>query len=73
MVKGESNLDQFHHIDLTRDGSYMFNTGDLGKWNADGTIEILGRADDQVKIKVSPIQALAYSPLTTCMAPGLPS
>lgn len=31
----------------------MFNTGDLGKWKMDGTIEILGRADDQVKIKVS--------------------
>lgn len=31
---------------------FMFNTGDLGRWNTEGTIEILGRADDQVKIKV---------------------
>lgn len=32
----------------------MFNTGDLGRWNDDGTIEHLGRVDDQVKIKVCP-------------------
>lgn len=30
----------------------MFNTGDLGKWLEDGTIEHHGRLDDQVKIKV---------------------
>ncbi|KAJ7095859.1 nonribosomal peptide synthetase 12 [Mycena belliarum] len=33
------------------DGSFMFNTGDLGAWRADGTLEHLGRIDDQVKIK----------------------
>ncbi|WP_133054522.1 non-ribosomal peptide synthetase, partial [Niastella populi] len=27
----------------------IYNTGDLGKWNADGSIEFLGRKDDQVK------------------------
>ena len=32
--------------------SYMFNTGDLGRWRPDGTLEHLGRVDDQVKIKV---------------------
>lgn len=31
----------------------MFNTGDIGRWRDDGTLEHLGRADDQVKIKVS--------------------
>lgn len=31
----------------------MYNTGDLGKWNEDGSIDILGRVDDQIKIKVS--------------------
>ncbi|THH01899.1 hypothetical protein EW026_g863 [Hermanssonia centrifuga] len=36
---------------FTRDGSYMFNTGDLGKWRSDGTLEHLGRIDDQVKVK----------------------
>ena len=30
----------------------MFNTGDLCKWKEDGTLEHLGRNDDQVKIKV---------------------
>lgn len=30
----------------------MFNTGDLGRWVEDGTLENLGRVDDQVKIKV---------------------
>ncbi|KAF7365210.1 Nonribosomal peptide synthetase 12 [Mycena venus] len=33
------------------DGSIMFNTGDLGAWRPDGTLEHLGRIDDQVKIK----------------------
>ncbi|KAF4590153.1 putative NRPS-like protein biosynthetic cluster [Pleurotus pulmonarius] len=33
------------------DGSYMFNTGDLGRWREDGSLEHLGRIDDQVKIK----------------------
>lgn len=32
----------------------MFNTGDLGRWRPDGTLEHLGRVDDQVKIKVRP-------------------
>jgi non-ribosomal peptide synthetase component F len=30
----------------------MFNTGDLGRWREDGTLEPFGRLDDQVKIKV---------------------
>ena len=30
----------------------MFNTGDLGRWREDGSIDMLGRQDDQVKIKV---------------------
>lgn len=29
----------------------MFNTGDLGRWLPDGSLEPLGRIDDQVKIK----------------------
>ncbi|EGX96987.1 NRPS-like enzyme, putative [Cordyceps militaris CM01] len=33
------------------DGSRMYRTGDLGKWDPSGNILILGRCDDQVKIK----------------------
>lgn len=29
----------------------MYNTGDIGRWRADGSIEMLGRVDDQVKVK----------------------
>lgn len=35
-----------------RVSTFMFNTGDLGRWRPDGTLEHLGRVDDQVKIKV---------------------
>ncbi|KAK3985303.1 hypothetical protein QBC44DRAFT_250746 [Cladorrhinum sp. PSN332] len=31
-------------------GTMMFNTGDLGRWLEDGSLETLGRRDDQVKI-----------------------
>lgn len=33
------------------DGALMYNTGDIGKWLANGTIDCLGRIDDQVKIR----------------------
>ncbi|SJL05087.1 uncharacterized protein ARMOST_08459 [Armillaria ostoyae] len=29
----------------------MYNTGDIGKWREDGSLDHLGRIDDQVKIK----------------------
>lgn len=43
---------------FANDGSYMYMTGDLGQWRPDGSIDILGRADDQVKVKVRPTPTL---------------
>ncbi|MBF4485710.1 non-ribosomal peptide synthetase, partial [Flavobacterium sp. CSZ] len=32
-------------------GEKIYKTGDLGKWLSDGTVEFLGRVDDQLKIR----------------------
>ncbi|OAF58720.1 hypothetical protein VC83_05144 [Pseudogymnoascus destructans] len=47
----EETSKKFKLNKFVSDGSFMFNTGDLGRWRDDGTLETLGRIDDQVKIK----------------------
>ncbi|KAK7469248.1 hypothetical protein VKT23_003735 [Stygiomarasmius scandens] len=36
---------------VSDENAMMFNTGDIGRWRSDGTLEHLGRIDDQVKVK----------------------
>lgn len=43
----------------------MYNTGDIGRWTADGSIDILGRQDDQVKLKVRRDELLIFTKSNT--------
>ncbi|KAH9480438.1 Adenylate-forming reductase 03009 [Psilocybe cubensis] len=47
----EKTAERYMLDPFTRDGKMMFNTGDLGRWLPNGTLEHLGRIDNQVKIK----------------------
>ncbi|XP_014556022.1 hypothetical protein COCVIDRAFT_27099 [Bipolaris victoriae FI3] len=56
VTRGYINLPEltarrYKHDKFVNDGSRMFNTGDIARWNEDGSLDMLGREDDQVKIK----------------------
>ncbi len=47
-----AELTQSRFIDhLLVSGNTMYRTGDMGRWLPDGTIEFLGRNDEQIKIR----------------------
>ncbi|OCH91225.1 nonribosomal peptide synthetase 12 [Obba rivulosa] len=47
----EKTAERYKLDPFVNDGSFMFNTGDLGKWCDNGELDHLGRVDDQVKVK----------------------
>ncbi|MGW1008422.1 amino acid adenylation domain-containing protein [Streptomyces termitum] len=47
---GRPDLTQERFI-TTADGERLYRTGDLAAWNDDGTVQFLGRADNQVKLR----------------------
>ncbi|KAJ4250659.1 hypothetical protein NW762_011918 [Fusarium torreyae] len=47
----EKTAERYKPDSFAKDGSTIYNTGDLGRWRPDGSVEILGRVDDQVKVK----------------------
>ncbi|KAL0069768.1 hypothetical protein AAF712_003037 [Marasmius tenuissimus] len=47
----EKTAERYKRDPYANNGSMMFNTGDLGRWMTHGGLEVLGRTDDQVKVK----------------------
>ncbi|MBO5479216.1 MAG: amino acid adenylation domain-containing protein [Clostridia bacterium] len=46
----EENISHFISNSFDNDSKYMYKTGDLAKWNSDGTISFIGRKDTQIKL-----------------------
>ncbi|ASZ13238.1 non-ribosomal peptide synthetase [Chitinophaga sp. MD30] len=47
----ELTAERFIQDPFRNDNTRMYRTGDLGRWLHDGTLEHLGRMDDQVKVR----------------------
>jgi amino acid adenylation domain-containing protein len=47
----ELTAEKFIYQRLGTETVRLYRTGDMGKWNADGSISFLGRKDEQVKIR----------------------
>ena len=58
------DLDAHLKNQLTQCSSMMFNTGDIVRWQEDGSLEIFGRKDQQVKIKVGHLWIFSLQTLT---------
>ena len=57
-----------------KSGSYLYRSGDMGRWLSDGNIEFLGRRDSQVKLRGYRIelgeieqQLLGYEGIKSCV------
>ena len=46
-----------------KENARLYRTGDLARWLPDGTIQILGRTDTQVKLQGYDLASLSSSPL----------
>ncbi|SEB35202.1 amino acid adenylation domain-containing protein [Tenacibaculum sp. MAR_2009_124] len=47
----ELTKEKFTVDSFSKNGNRLYKTGDLGKWLPDGTLEFIGRSDDQVKVR----------------------
>jgi hypothetical protein len=47
----EKTAEKYRLDEFAGSTSAMYDTGDLGRWLSDGSIDILGRCDDQIKLK----------------------